>query len=125
MFIVSLFNIWYVLWYLGLYRYVLTVPLIITKTYENFKSARPTPPSILVRFSKKLAHSKIQLLNFRVGAFFRNAVRVPERSRPCRFAAPFLLFTFLEFPVGPPNIECDTQHEYDHLTSYDIKWLPR
>jgi hypothetical protein len=26
--------------------------------------------------------------------------------------------------VARQNIECDIQHEYDHLTSYDIKWLP-
>jgi hypothetical protein len=81
-----------------------TVPLIITKSYEKFKSARPTPPSILVRFSKKLAHSKIQPLNFRVGAFFRNDVMLPRRSRPCRFAAPFLLLVFSSFLLARQNL---------------------
>jgi hypothetical protein len=89
--------------------------LIIRKTYENFDFAMPTPPSILVQFSKTLASATIQEVMCGVGAFFINEVMVPGRSSKRRFGAPFELFVFSYFLLARQNIECTNRNVYDHL----------
>jgi hypothetical protein len=81
-----------------------TVPLKMSERFKNFESDSQSPPPILVRFSKKLAYSKLQHLKFRVSYIRIYVDMVPAEEFVNPFWSSILAIGFLVFSVAIPKI---------------------